>query len=166
MSLRNSLDDFFSQRTLAVVGVSRTPADFSRKLVQSLRERDYIVHTVNPHVDSLDQHDNYRRIQDLPGNTTAALLMLPEAAFDDAIRECVTHGMTHIWVYGVGHPRPVSDDVRRWCEQRDVTLINGLCPRMFLSGSAWPHRLHGWFASRSRNYRTPPAPERVTTSTP
>jgi hypothetical protein len=32
-------------------------------------------------------------------------------------------------------------------------LILGFCPLMFLAGSAFVHRVHGFFATRSRAYR-------------
>ena len=151
---RARAEDFLSRSTLAVIGVSRKKADFSHALFLLLRRRGGTVFAVNPHADEFDGIPCYHHIADVPMPLDGALLMVAEAALPAVIQECVAAGVPRLWIYGVGHPRKIDLRTRELCRARNVELINGLCPRMFLSDSGWFHRLHGWITARSRHYRT------------
>ncbi len=151
---RERAEEFLSRTTLAMIGVSRNKADFSRKLFTLLHRRGSTVYPVNPNLDSFDGIPCYQRISDVPTPLGGALLMVADAALPAVIHECVAAGVPRLWIYGVGHPRKLDLRTRELCRERNVELINGLCPRMFLSDSGWFHRLHGWIAARSRHYRT------------
>ena len=157
MKISELVDGFLTQRTLAVVGVSRKKTDFSRQLVDLMRRNNYTIYPVNPHADELDGEHCYRQVSDIPSPVEGAMLMVSDAQLDAAIRECIAAGISKIWIYGVGHPRKLSMDVLRLSQEKNVSLINGLCPRMFLHDASWPHRLHKWIALRGRTYRTSPA---------
>ena len=153
-TIRERVDDFLAQRTLAVVGVSRTKSDFSRQLVALLRHLGFAVYAVNPYAEQLDGETCYHRVADIPAPVDGALLMVSQALLGPVLQECVLAGVPRLWIYGVGHPKKLDLRSQALCDERHVSVINGLCPRMFLRDSAWPHRLHGWIATRGRAFRT------------
>jgi hypothetical protein len=152
---RDLAEEFLVQRTLAVIGVSRTQKDFSRKLVSRLRQSGRTVYAVNPRVEELDGERCYPKITEVPEFVDGALLMVPDAALGAAIAECAAAGVPRVWIYGTGHPRKLDKEFRGLCHKLHISLINGLCPLMFLRETAWPHHLHGWMAMRHREYRAP-----------
>src|ERR1017187_7078098 len=75
MSSLALVQDFLGQKRLAVVGVSRKPDDFSRKLFCELRDRGYDVVPVNPEVDEIDGKKCFAHLQDVQPPVDGALLM-------------------------------------------------------------------------------------------
>ena len=145
----DSAHEFLSQRSLALVGVSRNEKDYSRWLLRRLQKSGYTVFAVNPHGGEIDGMHCYKTIAEIPVPVDGALLMTPEKTLPHVIGECVAAGISRVWIYGVGHPRKLDEETRIFCEQHRVQIINGLCPMMLLPDAAWPHHLHGWIARKT-----------------
>ncbi|WP_368294569.1 CoA-binding protein [Dehalobacter sp. TBBPA1] len=73
----SSVNDFLDQRTLAVVGVSRSEKKFSRRLYRTLKKRGYNVFAVNPNMDSIDGEICYENLQSLPQKADGAVIVVP-----------------------------------------------------------------------------------------
>jgi predicted CoA-binding protein len=157
MTTQEQINDFLAQRTLALIGVSRRERDFSRLLLRAFRSAGYTMHGVNPKDGEVQGETCFSHIRDIPVTVDGALLMVPPAALPQAIRDCLDAGVKRLWIYGTGHPKPLDDELRILCRGRQISVINGFCPMMFLNNSSWPHRLHGWIVRQTRAYRTVPA---------
>jgi predicted CoA-binding protein len=152
---RELAEEFLAQKTLAVIGLSRTKNDFSRKLFDRLQQGGREIFAVNCNGGESDGVSYYQKIADVPKFVDGALLMVPESALGATITECAVAGVPRLWIYGVGHPRILDREWRALCNKLNISIINGLCPMMFLRDTAWPHHLHGWIATRNRAYRSP-----------
>jgi predicted CoA-binding protein len=143
MSSMALVQDFLGQKRLAVVGVSRKPDDFSRKLFCELRDRGYDVVPVNPEVDEIDGKKCFAHLQDVQPPVDGALLMTSPAVSDRVVEECARAGIGRVWMYRAGGAGAVSSQAMRFCESHGISVIPGECPLMFLPQGHWFHRLHG-----------------------
>ena len=126
------------------MGVSHSPADFSRAVWREFRSRDYDVVPVNPSAEDIDGQRCYARIQDITPPVKAALLMTPPSVTAAVVRDCAEAGIGLIWMYRASGAGAVSSAATGFCEARGITVIPGECPLMFLEHTAWIHRAHGW----------------------
>jgi predicted CoA-binding protein len=145
--VRSSIDEarnfLLSARKLAVVGVSRNPQDFSRFIFRELRERDLDVVPVNPALAEADGVRAFARVAELDPPPDAVLLMVPSAAAEESVLDCLRARVGKIWFHRGAGPGSASDAVLALCAANRVEVIQGLCPMMALPGASFPHRVHG-----------------------
>jgi predicted CoA-binding protein len=108
MSSMALVQDFLRQKRLAVVGVSRKPDDFSRKLFCELRDRGYDVVPVNPVADEIDGQPCFAHLKDVQPPVDGALLMTSPEASERVVQECASAGVKRVWMYRAGGPGAVS----------------------------------------------------------
>ena len=140
---REQIDAFFAQKKIAAVGVSRKPADFTRKLFQELWSRGYEMIPVNPAVSEIDGMKCYASLRDVPTPVTAALLLTSPKVTEHVVEDCVAIGVTHVWMYRASGRGSVSAHAVQDCRERGINVIAGECPYMFLSENGIVHRAHG-----------------------
>ena len=143
MSSMALVQDFLGQKRLAVVGVSRKPEDFSRKLFCELRDRGYDVVPVNPEADEIDGKKCFAHLQDIQPPVDGALLMTSPAVSEKVVQECVSSGVRRVWMYRASGAGAVSSQALQFCESHGISVVPGECPLMFLPEGSWFHRLHG-----------------------
>jgi predicted CoA-binding protein len=143
MSSMALVQDFLGQKRLAVVGVSRKPDDFSRKLFCQLWDRGYDVVPVNPEADEIDGQRCFAHLQDVTPPVNGALLMTSPVASEKVVQECADAGISRVWMYRAGGAGAVSTEAVQFCESHGIAVIPGECPLMFLPQGAWFHRFHG-----------------------
>ncbi len=147
------IQEFLSQRRLAVAGVSTNPRDFSRALFREFLERGYEAVAVNPdaHTD-VDGAPAFHSVTDVHPPVTAALLMTPPPVTEVVVRQCAEAGIRHIWMYRAVGRGAVSEEAVSFCESHGMSVIAGECPYMFLPGAMWIHRLHGVIRQAAGSY--------------
>lgn len=153
MTTRERIDEFLRQRRIAVVGVSRNPREFSRRLWRDLQSYGFNAVPVNPHIAELDGARVFATVRDITPPVDAALVITAAAQADSVVRDCLDAGVTRIWLHlGLGR-EPLSAGVRELCHSRGIAPIDGFCPYMFLPQAGWFHHLHGFFARHSAAYK-------------
>jgi predicted CoA-binding protein len=145
VATKASIDRFRDQRRLAVVGVSRDAADFSRAIFRAFTDRGYDAHPVNPAGGEVDGHSCARRIGDVQPPVEAALLLTPPTATDEVVRDCAESGVRQVWMHRGAGRGAVSQDAVAFCRERGIDVVDGACPFMFLPGTGFGHRLHRFF---------------------
>ena len=135
--------EFFNQKRIAMVGVSRDPKHFSRKLYGELSRRGYEVLPVNPNVDEIDGRSCYPHVAAINAPLKCALLMTPQKITHQVVQECASVGIDLLWIYGISGPRNMTPQTLQACEQKGLRVIPGYCPYMFLGHASFYHRLHG-----------------------
>ncbi len=144
MKTSNLIKEFLMQKRFAMVGVSRDPRDFSRRMFKELLQRGYDVIPVNPNLKEMEGKVCFAHIQDIRPPLTSALLMTPRSMTDQILRDCVDAGMTLVWIYGISGTRDVSPNALKICEEHGIALVPGYCPYMFMPMAALFHRMHGF----------------------
>jgi len=146
MSLRQEIDGFFTEKRIAVIGVSTDPKHFSRALFRDLKRRGYELIPVNPKADHIEGQTCYPSVAAIMPAPGAALIMTARTSTDSVVRDCVAAGVKHVWMYRAGGmgPGSVSLAAEAFCNEHGVGVVAGECPYMFLPMSGFPHNVHGW----------------------
>ncbi len=157
-SSRAEIDTFLAQKRVAVVGVSGSSRDFSRKLFQELLNRGYEVVPVNPRLNEVEGKACYARVKDITPPVDAALLLTSPKVTDEVVEDCAAAGVKYIWMYGTDGPVIRSDRGATtlksvaYCQEHGMNVVAGECPFMFLPGTGFPHRVHGIIRRIRRTY--------------
>jgi len=142
MATRATVDEFLAGRRIALIGASRDPKAFSTTILREMRAKGYQLYPVNSHADLVEGERCAHSVADLPADLDGAIVMVQSEGAADAVRECIAHGITRVWLHkGVG-PSSVSDEAVQLCHEHGISLVDGACPLMFIEPTAWIHRVH------------------------
>jgi predicted CoA-binding protein len=152
MTAMERIQDFLGQKRLAFVGVSSRPAEFSRMLFREFRARGYDAIPVHPGVAEMDGQKCFARLQDIDPPPDGALLLTVPGVTDQVVRDCAEAGMARVWMFRAGGAGAVSADAIAYCAANAISVVPGECPFMFLPGTPWFHRLHGFVKKIAGSY--------------
>lgn len=134
---------FLSTHRIAMVGVSRDPNDFSRKLFKDLGKRGYEVIPVNLNAGMIDEQPCYPRVSSIDGQLDAVLILTPADQTSQVCEDCIAARVPRVWMYcAIGHGA-VDPVAAERCRKAGIDVIEGYCPYMFLEDTPWIHRIHG-----------------------
>jgi predicted CoA-binding protein len=148
---RADIDDFLAQRRIAMVGISRDPRDFSRKLFREMRSRGYDIVPVNLFAEELEGEDCFQCLQVVQPKVDGVLLMTPPWETERVVHECAELGVPRVWMYRAGKRGAVSEKAVEFCHTHGIRVAEG-CPYMFLEASGFPHRVHGFLLRLAGHY--------------
>jgi hypothetical protein len=144
VTTRQQVDDFLALKRIAVVGVSRDPKGFGTVLWQEFRQRRYEAIPVNPVATEIDGQPCFARVQDIKPGVDGVLIMTTARATDQIVHDCAEAGVKLVWMYGGMAPGAATKSAVAFCEENGISVVQGLCPYMFLAGTPafhTPHRL-------------------------
>ena len=144
MTTRERIDDFLSQKRIAMVGVSRNWKDFSRVLFRDLKKHGYDMVPVHPEADEIEELKCFSQLQDVSPPVDGVLLMTKPEVTDAVVKDCVGSGVRRIWMYRAAGPGAVSQSAVDMCEEEGITVVPGYCPYMFLNNAGFIHKVHGF----------------------
>ncbi|WP_280700730.1 GNAT family N-acetyltransferase [Kitasatospora sp. GP82] len=101
-----SVQRLLTPRSVAVVGVSRSPQSAGRALLRNLAGFDGPVYAVNRNAPSgteLDGVPSYRSLLEIPGPVDLAVIAVPATAVPAAVAECGAHGVQGLVVVTAGY---------------------------------------------------------------
>jgi uncharacterized protein len=134
------VDDFLTQRTLAVVGASRDPKKFGNMVYKDLRAKGYRVFPVNPNADAIEGDRCYPSLSALPEPVGGVLVVVPPAETERVTREAAQAGIRRVWMQQGAE----SEAAIRFCEANGIAAVHGECILMFARPLAFFHRPHRW----------------------
>jgi len=138
------IEDFLAQKRIAMVGISRDPANFSVKLFEELCRRGYDVVPVTPNAAEVQGRRCFARVQDVQPPVEGALVMTSPDVTETVVSDCAEAGIPRVWMYRATGKGSVSEKAVAFCEERGIRLVPGQCPYMFLPEAAGVHRFHGF----------------------
>ncbi len=138
-----TIEDFLAQKRIAMVGISRDPANLSVKLFEELCRRGYDVVPVNPNLAEVQGRPCLARVQDIRPPVEAALLMTSPEVTEMVANDCAEAGIRRVWMYRGTGKGSVSGKAIAFCQEQGIQVVPGECPFMFLPDSAGIHRVHG-----------------------
>jgi len=139
-----SIAEFLAHKRMAIVGISRDPADLSVKLFEELIRCGYDVVPVNPNLGEVGGRRCFGRVQEIEPSVEAVLLMTSPEVTESVVRDCFDAGVRTVWMYRATGQGSVSPKAVEYCEERGIRVVPGECPFMFLPGSGGVHRFHGF----------------------
>jgi predicted CoA-binding protein len=149
---RTDINNFLACRRIALVGASRDPKDFSRAMLREMCQRGYDMVPVNPSASELDGRPCFARVQDIHPSVEGALIMTSPRDTERVVHDCAEAGITRIWLHRGGGQGSISREAVEFCNATGMSLVEGHCPFMFLPGTQFFHRVHGFFLRLSGRY--------------
>ena len=140
MTTRAVVDDFVSQRKLAVVGVSRHKAKFGNMAFKELRGKGYKLFPVHPHAETIEGERCYPSLAALPEPVGGVLVVVPPAQAEQVVRDAAAAGIRRVWLQQGAE----SATAIRFCEENGISAVHGECILMFAEPAAFYHRAHRW----------------------
>lgn len=145
MPERRIIEEFLSQRHLAVVGVSRDSKQFANSVYRRLRGGDRVLYPVNQAAAGapLEGDASYARLADVPDPVDGVVIMVPATAAADIVRQALERGIPRVWLHRGAGTGAVSPEAVKLCRDNGVDVVDGACPLMFekpVRGVHWVHR--------------------------
>lgn len=111
----------YNNTTIAVVGVSQDPSKYGYKIFTTLLENGLNVYGINPKGGTVNGQPLYTKLADLPHPADVAILVIPPAALEQAVAQCVQTGVKEIWF----QPGARLDAAYQAAQQAGLRAING-----------------------------------------
>jgi predicted CoA-binding protein len=152
MTTIREVEEFLALRRIAMVGVSRNPEDFSRKLFRDMCERGYDMVPVNLVAEEIEDRECFQCLQVVKPAVEGVLVMTSFYQTMGVVRDCADAGIRRVWIYRAGGRAAVSPEAVQFCKENGIRVVDGHCPFMFFPTTAFPHRAHGFFLKLARRY--------------
>lgn len=155
---REAVDDFLSQRRIAVAGVSRDGDLPANLIFRKLRDAGYEVYAVNPSAEQVEGGPCYPDLASVPVPLEGVVAATPPEATEDVTRQCAELGIPRLWMHRSLGQGSVSDKAVEEGLDDGLTVIAGGCPMMFVEPDPI-HRCMAWVLKMAGRL---PAPEQRT----
>lgn len=119
---------FLTHTRVALIGLSRNPADFSHAVRTEMETKGYEIVGVGKGT----------TLASLPNPPKAALLMVPAAVSLDVVRDCAAAGVEAIWFHRGAGAGAASPEAIAAARAAGMLVVTDACPLMYLG-----HGLHG-----------------------
>ena len=138
MTTKAAVQDFLSQKVLAVVGVSRDAKKFGCAVYNDLKTKGYTVYPINPKAETIGSDKCYPSLADLPEKPGGVIIVTSPAQTEQVVRQAAQAGIARVWLQQ-GSETPAAIE---FCKQNGIAVISGECIFMYSEPSAWFHRAH------------------------
>lgn len=141
------VQDFLSQKSIAVVGVSDKRDTGCNLNYEKFKANGYRVYAVNPRIAVYDGATCYPDLNSIPEKPGAVFIMTNPKVSGEIVRQCVHLGIKHVWMHCLMGTKPglyarktsVSQPAVEMCRANGIAVIPGTCPNQFLK----PDFAHG-----------------------
>lgn len=118
----SSLDHLFRPRSVAILGASDDANRISGRPVRYLLEGGFKgeIYPVNPNRETVQGLKAYPTLADTPGVPDVALLAVPAALTEQAVRDCVSRGVNAAVIFSAGYAESGGDGL---AIQKNITEI-------------------------------------------
>lgn len=139
MTTKAVVDDFISQRALAVVGISRGWKKFGNMAYRELKAKGYQLYPIHPSAETLEGDRAYPDFKSLPEKVDGVLIVVPPAQTEKVVREVTAAGIRRVWMQQGSE----SEAAIRFCKENGIVEVHGECIMMF-AGKNFFHKPHRW----------------------
>lgn len=143
MTTLEKIDEFLEEARVAIVGISRNEKDFTNLVFKELLKRGYDPIPVNPNASEIGGQKCYARVQDIQPPVKNAILFTSPTVTDQVVVDCAQSGIKRVWMHRGAGVGAVSKTAIQYCREKQIEVIAGYCPYMFLPHAGLVHRLHG-----------------------
>ncbi len=138
--IKTDIDHFLSQKTLAIVGVSRNRKKFSNIVYRDLKSKGFRLFIVNHNADSIENQHSYPNLSTIPEKVDRVLIMVPRPETEKIVQDAARLGISNIWIQQGAE----SEKAVNFCKKNGIKVIPGECILMFAEPTAFYHRIHRW----------------------
>lgn len=138
MNVVPGINDFLEQKSIAVVGVSRSGKKFGNSAVRELRTNGYRIYPVHPSATEIEGLTCYPSLREIPEQVGGLLIIVPPPQTEIILREAAAVGIRRVWMQqGSSSVKAIN-----FCRDNNIGEIHGQCILMFLDKSNGFHRFH------------------------
>jgi predicted CoA-binding protein len=138
MTSKALVEDFVSQKKLAIVGVSRSGKKFGNSIFRELKEHGYTVYPIHPEALELEGAPAYKDFKSLPEKVDGVVIVVPPTQTEKVIHDAAEVGIKRIWMQQGAE----SDAAIKFCQENGITEVHGECIMMYGIGTGL-HGFHG-----------------------
>jgi predicted CoA-binding protein len=135
-----SVYEFLAQKSLAVVGVSRTGKKMGNAIYKALKQKGYKVFPIHPEAESVEGDQCYRSFGTLPEKVSGVVICVPPVQTEIVLHQAFGSGVSHVWMQQGSE----SYAAIRYCEKNSMNAVHGLCIMMFIEPVESIHKFHRW----------------------
>lgn len=140
MTSLNSINEFTSQKNIAVAGISRKKQKFGNAIYKELLKKGYQVYPVNPNLDEYDGKKCYKDINSLPDEVTGLIINTKPDITKNLIGEAEAKGIKHIWL----QQGSADKETIKTVASSNSNIITKECIMMFGDSVKGIHGFHRW----------------------
>jgi predicted CoA-binding protein len=133
-----NVQDFLSQESIAVVGVSRSEKKFGSMVYAALKEKGYRVFAVNPNMQSIGSDRCHPHLNALPEKVDGVVMVVPPSVTEEMVQIANTIGIRHIWMQRGSESKKAIE----YCLDNGINVIHGECIMMYAQPVESFHRFH------------------------
>lgn len=134
------VQDFLSQKRIAVVGVSDKRETGCNLAYRKFKEAGYSVSAVNPRISIFEGDPCYPDLRSIPEKPEAVFILTNPRVTEQIVQQCVDLGIRHVWMHCLMGTKPglaanmtsVSQEAVRMCRENGIEVIPGSCPNQYL----------------------------------
>ena len=146
MNYKKKVDDFLSQRIIAIAGVSRKPkGEVGNPIYKKFKSAGYTVYPINPFADQIEGDKCYPTLSSTPKKPDAVFIATSPAVSVDVARQCIENGISRIWFHRSFGNGSFSEEAAKLGEENGLSVIRSGCPMMFIKNADFFHRTTAFF---------------------
>ena len=141
MATKRDIDEFLAQKTLAIVGVSRSGKKFGNAILKDLTKLGYRLLPVHPEAGEIDGVRAFPSFAALPEPVGGVIVCVPPDRAEHVVKEAAAHGVRRVWLQqGAG-----SAEAIKFCQKSGISVVHGECVLMYPKPTtSWIHGAHRW----------------------
>jgi len=139
MTSRAAVDQFLSEKRLALAGASRNGKKFGNAVVKELTKKGYSFSLVHPEADEIEGVRCVSSIADLPDDIGGLVLVVPPEQTTRLVQEAAEAGIGNVWMQQGSE----SAEAIAFCAEHGISAVHGECILMFADPGGI-HRFHHW----------------------
>lgn len=141
--MKKIIDQFISDKNIALIGVSKDQRKFGNVLFKELTKKGYTVFPVHPELKEVEGIKCFTTLDELPDKVKNLLLVVKPKATEEIVSRINPEKIKRVWMHkGMGNGAvsiPAIDE----CKKKEIEVVFGFCPMMFISPSGF-HGFHLW----------------------
>lgn len=141
LTLKEAVNEFLSQKRIAIAGVSATRDINGNWIYRKFRESGYSVFAIHPTAKTIEGDPCYPDLESIEGGVDGVFIITRPSATEKIVAQCVKVGVPRVWMHRsfkfLGNS--VSESAVQTCIENGITLIPGACPMMYLKPVDFPH---------------------------
>lgn len=145
MTYKEKVDDFLTQKKIAIAGVSRNPqTEVGNAIYKKFKEAGYTLYPINPNAELIEGDKCYKNLSETPEKADAVFIVTNPSVAPEIIKQCIDNGIKRVWFHhGMGNGS-YNKDAALLGEKNGLTVIHNGCPMMFIKGADPFHKFIGF----------------------
>jgi predicted CoA-binding protein len=123
MTDQKTVQDFLAQKTIAVVGVSRSGEKYGNQAYRRLKSLGYRVYPIHPNAEQLEGDQAYPSLTALPEKPGGVLIVVPPAQTESVVQDVAKAGIRRVWM----QPGAESPTAIRFCKENNIAVVHSTC---------------------------------------